>query len=64
MTTELMPKLNYDDALAVGEALHDHWLKMAGSAPIERDNLAWADMVQFVSRTARARLAAREHQEL
>jgi predicted protein tyrosine phosphatase len=60
---ETMPVLSYDDAQAVGEAFHDHWAKMAGSAPIERGDLAWADMVQFVARTARERIAARAESE-
>ena len=57
---EPMPLLTFSDAEAVGAALHDHWQKMTGSAPIERGDLAWADMVQFVARTARARAAERQ----
>jgi len=41
-----------DEAQSVGEAMHDHWFRMTGEAPIARDNLAWADLVQFVTRKA------------
>jgi predicted protein tyrosine phosphatase len=57
---EPVPLLTFNEAEEVGAALHDHWTKMVGSAPIERGNLAWADFVQFVARTARARVAKRK----
>lgn len=53
------PLLRFEDAQAVGEAVHDQWEKLVGPAPIARDDLAWADLVQFVARTARARVAER-----
>lgn len=40
--------------------IHDHRQKMAGEAPLGRDNLAWGDFVQFVARAARSRAAARQ----
>jgi hypothetical protein len=46
MTTTL-PILTYAEAQSVGEVVHDHWLRMIGEAPIGRDNLGWADLVQF-----------------
>ena len=50
MTT--LPLLTFDEAQSVGEAMHDHWQRITGDAPIARDNLAWADLVQFVTRKA------------
>ena len=54
-----LPLLTYDEAQSVGEAVHDHWLRMTGEAPIARDNLGWADIVQFVTRKACERLVER-----
>ncbi len=59
-----MPRLTYDEAQSVGQALHDHWRKMVGDAPIQRDSLAWADLVQFVARKARDRVAERVDPEI
>ena len=47
------PLLTFAQAEAVGQALHDHWEKMAGSAPLHREDQGWGDIVQFVIRTAR-----------
>lgn len=55
-----MPILSYDEAQAVGAEMHDHWLRMTGEAPIRRDDLGWADLVQFVTRKACERVIARE----
>lgn len=48
----------------MGQALHDHWRKMAGETPIQRDSLARADLVQFVARKARERVAERADVEI
>jgi hypothetical protein len=48
-----MPLLAFDEAEQVGRALHDHWVKMAGEAPMGADDMGWADVVQFVARKAR-----------
>jgi hypothetical protein len=40
--------------------LHDHWVRMTGEAPIGRDNLGWADLVQFVTRKACERVVERD----
>lgn len=63
MRLEPMPRLTYDEAQSVGQALHDHWRKMVGETPIQRDSLAWADLVQFVARKARERVAERPDPE-
>lgn len=60
MTPESMLTLTYDEAQTVGQALHDHWTKMIGATPMERDSMGWADLVQFVARKARERVAERE----
>ena len=57
---KVVPILSYDEAQDVGAAVHDHWLRMNGAAPIGRDHLAWADLVQFVTRKACERVVERE----
>jgi hypothetical protein len=59
----LVPILSYDEAQDVGAAVHDHWLRMTGAAPIGRDHLGWADLVQFVTRKACERVVAREGED-
>jgi hypothetical protein len=54
-----LPILSYDEALAVGADVHDHWQRMTGAAPIGRDDLSWADLVQFVTRKACERMVER-----
>ena len=56
---QALPLLSYDEAQSVGEDVHDHWLRMTGEAPISRDNLGWADLVQFVTRKACERVVER-----
>ena len=55
-----MPILSFDEAQKVGADVHDHWLRLTGEAPIGRDDLGWADLVQFVTRKACERVVARE----
>ena len=57
-----LPLLSYDEAQALGVAVHDHMLRMTGAAPIARDDLGWADLVQFVTRKACERVVAREEE--
>jgi hypothetical protein len=45
--------LTFSQAEALGREIHDHWEKMAGSAPLSRDDCGWADIVQLVIRRAR-----------
>lgn len=52
--------LTFDEALAVGERLHDRWLKMAGEVPFGRDDPAWGDIVQATLRFSREALEGRE----
>lgn len=58
-----MPILSFDEAQVVGAQMHDHWLHMTGEVPIDRDNLGWADLVQFVTRKACERVAERESED-
>lgn len=45
--------LTFAEAETLGEALHDHWVKMAGEANApSRTDLAWPDVCQFVLRKA------------
>ncbi|MBX9816165.1 MAG: hypothetical protein K2X76_15815 [Sphingomonas sp.] len=44
--------LSFDQAKRVGEILHDRWHTMAGAVPLDRDDMAWGDIVQFVLRMA------------
>ena len=54
-----LPILSFDEAQAVGSEMHDHWLRLTGAAPIPRDNLGWAALVQFVTRKACERVLGR-----
>lgn len=47
------PLLTFAQAEEVGQRLHDHWQKMAGEAPLARDDMGWGDVVQQVIRLAR-----------
>jgi hypothetical protein len=53
------PLLSFTDAETIGIALHDRWEKMTGEPPLTRDDLGWADVVQFIIREARAIDAAK-----
>lgn len=53
MAASPIPLLTHAQAETVGQQLHDRWHVMAaGTVPLTRDDLAWADIVQFVLRTA------------
>lgn len=47
------PLLTFAQAIEVGRRPHDHWQKMAGSAPMERDDMGWGDLVQQCVRFSR-----------
>lgn len=47
------PLLTFAEAEAVGRKLQARWEAMAGTTPLPADDLAWADIVQFVLRKAR-----------
>lgn len=49
------PLQSFERALAIGERLHARWTIMAGgeAPPLAQNDLAWADMVQFIVRMAR-----------
>ncbi len=55
--------LTFAEAEEVWKKLHDHWTAMSGSAPFERDDMAWSDIVQRVLFEARNALASREPTE-
>jgi hypothetical protein len=55
-----VPLITFDQAQAIGEKLYDRWIKMIGAAPLERDDLGWGDIVQFVVREARAAAIEKE----
>ena len=57
---EAVPILSFNDAEAVGDALHDHLVRMTGASPFPRGDLGLADTVQFITRKARERIAQRE----
>lgn len=48
-----IPLITFGQAEVVGRALHDRWEKMTGRAPLDVEDMAWADLVQFVLRTAK-----------
>lgn len=51
--TAEVPLLTFSQAEYVGRMLHDRWENMTGKAPLEADDMAWGDIVQFVVRQAR-----------
>lgn len=53
--------LSFAEAEAIGAICFDRWEKMAGegSAPLPREDMGWADLVQFVWRSGMAALADR-----
>jgi hypothetical protein len=54
-----LPILSFDEAQSVGEKVHDHWVRQNGDAPVPRHDLAWGDLVQFVTRQACEHVVAR-----
>jgi predicted protein tyrosine phosphatase len=54
------PLVTFAEAETIGQQLHDRWAKMTGKAPLQRDDLGWADLIQFVLRTARDVVDQRE----
>ena len=51
--------ISFGEAEAVGQRLHDHWEKMAGEAPLSRNDTGWGDIVQQVMRFTRDAIAGR-----
>jgi hypothetical protein len=45
-----LPRVQHDKAEQIGLALHDYWTRMFGDKVPNRDDLAWADIVQFIVR--------------
>lgn len=45
--------LSFAQAEVIAGELHDRWQVMTGKAPMSREDMAWADIVQFVIRKAR-----------
>lgn len=61
--SEGAPLLRFADAEQIGVDLHDRWEKMTGQAPLARDDMGWADVVQFVVRRAREIVTEREKED-
>ncbi len=59
MSIEAVPRLTYDDAMVVGDALHDHLARAMGSSPFPRGDLRLADTVQLIMWHARERVVER-----
>jgi hypothetical protein len=53
--------LTFAEAEAIGAACFDRWEKMAGegTAPLSREDMGWADLVQFVWRSGMGAIADR-----
>jgi hypothetical protein len=45
-----LPQLQHAKAEQIGLALHDYWTRLIGDKVPSRDDLAWADIIQFVTR--------------
>ena len=56
----LPPLVSFSEAEAIGVALHDHMEKHLGSVPMDRDDMGWGDLVQFVLRRASETVRDRE----
>jgi hypothetical protein len=54
------PLITFTEAEAIGQRLHDRWHSMTGKPPLERDDMAWGDIVQFVMRCAGEAIVERE----
>ena len=55
-----VPILRYDEAERVGDALHDHLVRLTGSSPFAKGDLGLADTVQYITRKARELVDARD----
>ena len=51
--------LKFDEAEMIGGLLHDRLAENGAPVPMTRDDLGWADLVQFVMRAALAAVAER-----
>ena len=51
---EIPPHLSLTALQEIGAALHDTWADIAGSAPLDRDDPAWTEIVHFVILQARS----------
>lgn len=45
---EAVPLLTFAESTLIGQQLHDHWEKMAGQAPLGREDQAWGHVVRHV----------------
>ncbi|MBJ7526250.1 MAG: hypothetical protein JHD10_03345 [Sphingomonadaceae bacterium] len=45
-----LPHFQHDKAEQIGLALHDYWTRIIGDKVPDRDDLAWADIIQFIVR--------------
>lgn len=61
--TQPVPVLTYDEAESVGEALHDHLLRLTGMCPFPKGDLGLADTVQYITHRARELAEARDRSE-
>jgi hypothetical protein len=60
----LPPLITFAEAEQLGGDLHDHWATMAGTLPpLDREDMAWADIVQFILRRASEVVRARPEPE-
>lgn len=48
----MTPPISFTEAEAIGARLHDRWQSMTGKPPLDREDMAWGDIVQFVMRCA------------
>ncbi len=51
--------ISFAEAEAIGVAVHDRWVKLGVAPVLNRDDLGWGDLVQFVVRQANAAVSAR-----
>lgn len=58
--TGSVPMPTRDEAKSVGEALRDHFVRLAGFCPLPGGDLGLADMVRILANIARERVAGRQ----
>ena len=54
-----IPLITFAEAEQIGQEMHDRFVANDVTPPLSRDDLGWADMVQFVMRRANDAVMAR-----
>lgn len=55
-----IPLITFAEAEWIGQEMHDRFVANDVTPPLTRDDMGWADMVQFVMRRANEAVMARQ----